>query len=75
LIGSRGGRERTEAEFLAILKRPRVSGRCEKRGRLELKAPPPADLGAMNWRSITPIRPNGLTACDSCWAMGASSGQ
>lgn len=27
-----------------------------------LNASPPADLGAMNWRSISPIRPQGLTA-------------
>ncbi len=28
---------------------------------LTMSAPPPADLGAMNWRSIAPIRPRGLT--------------
>ena len=30
--------------------------------RLVLSAASPADLGAMNWRSIAPIRPRGLTA-------------
>ena len=30
--------------------------------RLALSASSPADLGAMNWRSIAPIRPGGLTA-------------
>jgi len=29
---------------------------------LTLTAAPPADLGAMNWRSIAPIRPAGMTA-------------
>jgi 2-polyprenyl-6-methoxyphenol hydroxylase-like FAD-dependent oxidoreductase len=41
---------------------------------LALSAASPTDLGAMNWRSIAPIRPGGLTALRFLLAMDASSG-